>query len=206
LNTEIILIGPIGAGKSTRGKLLSEKLTLPRCAMDEVRFRYYQEVGYDEALAGQIQQRDGFLGLYRYWKTFEIHAVERVLADHRHCVIDFGAGHSVYEDEALFAHAQRALAPYKNVVLLLPSPDLDESVRLLKERAGGFEPVRNLRTGAQGWIRNHRPTDPGFDFAEYFVKHPSNHAVAKLVVYTRGQTPEETRDEILGRVGSARAE
>jgi shikimate kinase len=200
MSTDIILIGPMGAGKSTQGKLLSEKLNLPRCAMDEVRFGYYREIGYDEALAEQIQRREGFLGLYRYWKAFEIHAVERVLAEHRHCVIDFGAGHSVYEDEALFARAQRALAPYKNVVLLLPSPDLDEAVRLLRERSSGFELVRNLRSGARAWARNRRPSDGGFDFAEYFVKHPSNHALAKIVVYTHGKTPEETRDEILERV------
>jgi ribosomal-protein-serine acetyltransferase len=35
--------------------------------------------------------------------------------------IDFGAGHSVYEDEELFARVQQALAPYPWVILLLPS-------------------------------------------------------------------------------------
>ena len=54
------------------------------------------------------------------------------------------------------------------------------------------------------WIavrsRRSAPSDDGFDIAEYFVKHPSNHALAKIVVYTHGQTPEETRDEILERV------
>ncbi len=180
MKTDIILIGPIGAGKSTQGKLIAEKLQLPRRAMDDLRFGYYQEIGYDETLAKELGEKS-FLELYRYWKPFEIYAVERILADHRDCVIDFGGGHSVFEDDALFSRAERALAPYENVVLLLPSPDLDESVRLLTERTG------SCVSGA-------------LDFHEHFVKHHSNHDLAKMVVYTQGKSPEETRDEILSRV------
>jgi len=53
------------------------------------------------------------------------------------------------------------------VVLVLPSPDLDESVRMLKER---------VWDGVAG----------GFDFHEHFVKHRSNHRLARIVVYTKG--------------------
>ena len=181
MSTEIILIGPIGAGKSTQGKLLAEALGLPQCSMDALRWDYYKEIGYSEETQRQIGKKEGFLGVYRYWKPFEIHAVERVLAEHQDCVIDFGAGHSVFEDEAFFARAERALAPFQNVVLLLPSPDLDESVRLLNERNGGA-------------------VDNGFDFNEHFVKHPSNHKLATLVAYTKDKRPEQTRDEILTMV------
>jgi shikimate kinase len=179
---DIVLIGPIGAGKSTVGKLLAERLSLPQVAMDTVRFGYYKEIGYDEALADEIGRRDGFAGKYRYWKPFEIYAVERVLREHRGCVIDFGGGHSVYEDDDLFERAQRALAPFANVVLLLPSPDLDESVRVLRERRGSAI------------------IDRGLDFDEHFVKHHSNHDLATLTVYTKDQTPDQTCDEILRRL------
>ena len=62
-------------------------------------------------------------------------------------------------------------------------PDLDESVAILRERTGISV-----------------PTDGGIDFCEHFVRHPSNHRLAKTVIYTKGKTPEETRDEIIGRV------
>lgn len=176
---DVILIGPIGTGKSTVGKLLAERLDLPQVAMDFVRFGYYEAIGYDEDRADEIERREGFAGKYRYWKLFEIDAVERILAEHRDCVIDFGGGHSVYEDDALFERARRALAPYDNVVLLLPSPDLDESVRLLRERHGG--PI----------------VDHDLDFDEHFVKHHSNHDLATITVYTRDKTPEQTCEEIL---------
>ncbi len=129
---------------------------------------------------------DGFPGVIIYWKPFEVHAVERLLADHPcDAVLDFGAGHSVYADPAQFARVQAALAACPNVVLLLPSPDLDESVRISKERQGH-----------QTWYEN--------DFDELFVKHPSNQTLAKHVVYTQGKTPDQTRDDILRRLGLMR--
>jgi adenylate kinase family enzyme len=178
MSSEIILIGPMAAGKSTQGKLLSEKLGMPRCCVDELRWQYYQEIGYSRETEQEIREKEGLIGVYRYWKPFEAHTVERLLAEHHDCVIDFGAGHSVYEDDALFARVQKVLAPYSNVILLLPSPDPDESVQILYGRMNQSPPH-------------------GFDLAAHFVKHHSNHDLAKIVVYTKDKTPEQTRDEIL---------
>ena len=176
--SDIILIGPVSTGKSTIGKLLAQRLGLPQCSMDEFRLTYYQEINYDEDLARQLREKEGFLGLYQYWKPFEAYAVERLLAEHSNRVIDFEAGHSVYEDEELFTKVQRILAPYNNVVLILPSPDLEESIQILNERNGGL-------------VSNE------VDFNEHFVKHHSNHDLAKVTVYTKGKLPEETCNDIL---------
>ena len=175
---KIILIGPISAGKSTLSKLIAEKLGLPCRHMDQVRVRYYKEIGYDEEIAKQIRRRGGFLRLYRYWKPFEAHAVERLLSENEKAVIDFGGGHSVYEDDALFARVQRVMAPYPYVILILPSPDKEKSVQILNERTG-------------------RVVSAGFDFHEHFVKHHSNYDLAKHIVYTEGKTPAETCAEIV---------
>ena len=182
--SDIILIGPVRTGKSTVGRLLAERLGLPQIALDDWRWTYYKEIGYDEDLAKEIRQKGGFLALVFYWKLFEAHAVERVLSEHRRCVFDFGAGASVHESAENFARVQRALTPYPNVVLLLPSPDTEESIQILNER------TKDL-VGSFG---------QGFNWNEYFVRHRSNYALARLTVYTKGRTPEETRDEILGRV------
>lgn len=187
MNSTIILIGPISVGKSTVAKLLAEKLELPQCALDDVRWTYYKEIGYDEAVVADIARSEqGMMGVIRYWKPFEAYAVERVVTDHHNCVIDFGAGHSVYEDEALFSRVQQALAPYPNIILLLPSPDLDESVEILNSR---FTELLMKEVGS---------VDPALlTLNEQLVKHPSNFNLAKITIYTRGKTPDETCAEIL---------
>jgi shikimate kinase len=135
IDSTIVLIGHVRAGKTVVGKLLAERLGIPRFSLDDERWKYYAEIGYDESEASRIaKSSDGIISLLSYWKPFEAHAVERVLADHPGSVLDFGAGHSVYTDEELFSRVQRALAPYPNVIMLLPTPDLDESVRILNER------------------------------------------------------------------------
>jgi shikimate kinase len=178
MGREVILIGPMGVGKSTQGKLLADALGLPRCSMDDIRWDYYREIGFDEEKQREIGEKEGFEGIYRYWKPFEAHAVERLLADHHDCVIDFGAGHSVFENGELFERVRKALEPYPNVVLLLPSPDPEVSIRVLHTRNGG-------------------PPSGGFDLNSHFIRHHSNHDLAKIVVYTKAKTPEETRDSIL---------
>jgi shikimate kinase len=172
---EIILIGPMSAGKSTQGKLLAERLNLPQVPMDERRWDYYAEIGWSKEEQQRIQEAEGFAGVTRYWKPFEVHAVGRLLAEHQNCVIDFGAGHSVYEDDAQFARVRELLAPYPNVVLLLPSSDLDESVAILRER-------RQVRIG-------------GMELNRFFCTHMLK--LAKQVVATEGKSPEETARQII---------
>ena len=181
MTTDIILIGPVRVGKSTIGKLISERLELPQVSLDDLRWDYYQEIGYDPTLAKHIRKMGGFVALVFYWKLFDAYAVERVLADHRDCVFDFGAGHSVYESTELFKRVAHALEPYPNVVLLLPSPDVEESVHILNQRTSDLP-------GAFG---------QGFNWHEYFIQQKSNYELAKFIVYTHGKTSEETCDEIL---------
>ncbi|MBZ0293947.1 MAG: AAA family ATPase [Anaerolineae bacterium] len=184
--TRIILIGPPGTGKSTLGKLLSQRLGMPQFSLDTLRWDYYAEIGYDEALARQIRETEGFPALVAYWAQFDAHAVERILADHPDdCVIDFGAGHSIYDDEADFQRVQQALSGC-HVVLILPSPDLDESARILTERQMQSAPPSDL--------------DIIGGIVEQYVKHPSNHALATTVIYTKDQTPEAACDALVARL------
>jgi shikimate kinase len=184
----IILIGPMMAGKSTIGRLLAERLGLEQIELDEVRWGYFNEIGYDEEESRRIVSEQGMLGLFAYWKPFEVHAVERVLADHSNCVIDFGAGYTVQTDEELFGRVEQALAPYEHVILLLPSSDLDESVGILNERL-----VALLREYEQPEER----IPDVLKANEEFVRNPANGRLAKRVVYTGGKTPEKTCEEIV---------
>ena len=182
MQAPLILIGPMHAGKSTIAALLAERWGVRRIGMDTVRWDYYREIGYSEADQKAAYERGGFAGMVAYWKPFEAHAVERLLSDvaNEPCVIDFGAGHSVYEDPALFGRVKKAMQPFA-VVLLLPSPNVQESIEILHRRRDEIRPQHRGK-----------PTDVN----EHFVRHPSNRLLAKFTVYTKDRTPEQTADEI----------
>jgi shikimate kinase len=188
-DSTIVLIGPMCTGKSTVAKLLADRLGIENFAVDDHRWGYYDETEYDKAKAARIIEGEGMVALLNYMKPFEAYAVEKILVEKRNCVIDFGAGHSVYEDEDLFQRVEKALAPLQHVVLLLPSEDLNESTRILNQR---FTELLRREVGR---------VDAGLlDLNEFFVKHPSNHKLAKYVVYTNGNSPEQTADEIVERL------
>lgn len=50
----------MGAGESTQGKLLAEALGLPQCSMDEIRWDYYREMGFDDEKQREIGEKEGF--------------------------------------------------------------------------------------------------------------------------------------------------
>ncbi len=184
---EIVLIGPVGAGKSTVGKLCAQRLGVPTVAMDDLRWSYYAELGYSSQEADRRLKQGGFRAKYEYWKPFEIHALERLLQDQRNCVLHLGAGHSVYEDPALLTRAQRALGPFSNVVLLLPSADPELSIRILAERT-------------------QIATEDDWDFNAHFVRHPSNGLLANHVIFTEDRVPEQTATEVLSVTRALRSE
>ena len=177
MKPEIILIGPIGSGKTTVAELLSMRTGLPRRSLDELRWKYYDEIGYDRDLARQKRTEEGFWGLYHYWKPFEAYAVGRLLNSFHECIFDLGGGHSVYEDGKLFHRVQDLLAPYPHVVLLLPSPDKEESIEILHSR-------------------NEYDSDGQREVNEHFVRHHSNYDLAKHIVYTK----DKDLDQICGEI------
>src|SRR5699024_5548285 len=118
--------------------------------------------------------------MYEYWKPFEVHAVKRMLEDYPNFIHDFGAGHSVYEDEDLFKEVKNILNNYENIFLLLPSQNEMESINVLNER------LKEVTTNKDAYKLN-----------EHFVKHESNKMLAKHIIYTNDKKPEMVADTII---------
>jgi hypothetical protein len=181
-HTPILFIGPVRAGKSTLARVVAAELKLPHVSLDELRWKYYREIGYDDELATQIRSQAGFLALMFYRQLFDPYSVERVFTDYPEAVIDVGAGVGPYENKQVLQHIQSLFAPIPNVFLLLPSQKLDESLRILKER----DPSP--------------PTDLKFDINAHFLQHPGYRLLAKQVIYTKDKTPDQSCDEVLGLI------
>ena len=84
----------------------------------------------------------------------------------------------MYEDPALFEQVRGILAPYPHVILLMPSPDIEESISILN-------------------ARNTYDTDAQREVNEHLVRHHSNYELAKYTAYTKDKSPEETCNEII---------
>jgi len=187
LKSPVILMGPIGAGKTTIGRLLADSLNLPLCSVDDVRSHYYEKLGYDKSLASTIASSEGGVrGVLRYSEPFDAQMIKLLLAEIQQGIIDLGASNSVYDNKDLLTGVEDVLAPYPNSILLLPSADRKESAEILKNRL-----TRLLTEAGRSF------TDELFDLNNYFIQHPSNYRLAKRIIFTKNKTPENIRDEIM---------
>jgi hypothetical protein len=180
---DILLIGPTGVGKTTVGRLLADRLMMPLVSLDTIRFVYHKEMDYDEEYAAHLR-RENYEALLRYWEPFNAHVVARALEDYPGSILDFGAIHSVYDDEVLAEKVARLLLPYPNVILLTPAPDPEESIQFLYER--GVKGTNLSEATLLMWQR----------IIARFIEHPDNRRLARHTVYTREQTPEQIREAI----------
>ncbi|MCU0493968.1 MAG: hypothetical protein MUD01_20450 [Chloroflexaceae bacterium] len=188
---QLVLIGPIGVGKTTVSELLGARMGLPVVCLDEIAGSYYAEVGFDDATSARLIKELGFGQFYRQLQPALAHATIRMIGDYTDGIMDLGAGHSHFADHALFNQVQHALAPCNNVVLLLPTADLQRSVEILRARS----------ITERGWDWN----PDGYDYIEHWVMDSCNHALATATIYTEGRTPEETCDEIIASMRATRA-
>jgi hypothetical protein len=151
--------------------------------LDDLVWDYCAEAGYSR---NDFRKEPGQAAARRSLPELFTGAVERIVAEHPGHVIDLGAGHTDIQDPVLFGRIQRTLARCPHVILVLPSADPDESVRILKERA------RALR--GHDWVRG------GVDHIEHWVKNSRNQELATSILYTGEQTPWAACDQLLSRL------
>lgn len=114
----ICIIGPMNAGKSTISKKISKKLNKNLIILDEIRWKKYAEYGFDHRKENEIGNEKGFLGVYEYWKQFEIKLVTDVLFNNENCIVDFGGGHSVYTNEKYLEELEEVKEDNKFILLM----------------------------------------------------------------------------------------
>jgi hypothetical protein len=163
--------------------------------MDRVKWYYRLRNGYDIARGAQILREEGFRAHQEYSRRyFSVRDVRAFLTDFTGGVIDFGGSHSYYPDPGTMHEACRMFAPFRNVTLLVPSPDIDECVSILRERLWRrYAPIeRDCKTVASCVDMNYE-----------FIVHESNRLPAKHVVYTNGMTVADVGEQIIHLAGKS---
>lgn len=159
----IILIGPSGAGKSSVAEELQKMTGMPRLSLDGVANR---------------ARREGFTRNFRSADEFNNYMirtlVQKAMIEGRPGIVDFGAGHSVYDDENIFRGIKEILSDFKNIVLLLPTPDIESSLEIMAKRSTG-----------------------DYSTNEKFLRSHCNKDLATMTIYENGRTPKQIAESII---------
>lgn len=165
-NESILLIGASGAGKSTVAEELHNITGMPRVSLDRV--------------ANQ-DRRSGFIRNFKNVENYNIYMIKAVIQKAKEQsmpeIVDFGAGHSVYDDQNVFSEVKRELHSFKNIVLLIPSVDIEESIRIMEDRSTGD-------------TRDNRK----------FLTSQCNRELTTITIYANNRTPNEIANEIIERI------
>lgn len=187
-NFDIIFIRPYGTGKSSVARLVVDQLNLTLRSLDETYYHYLRQFpGYNSALENEIGNWDLVSPLRQ---PYDLFVVEKFLTDRsldlRICTLELGVSHSLYKDRIYLDRIKRIFMPYPNIFLLIPSPDIEESLSelLRRIRLHGIK-GRNLSDEAVNQINR------------YALEVSSNYELAKFIIHTKGKSPEETAKNVL---------
>ena len=173
----IILMGPVGAGKSTQAELLSKELRQPRCSYDDVKAGYVKEVGFDKKAALLINDEQGEYAMFCHMNNYRYQVLRKVIDDHPGHVIDLGGGIHCYNETHQVESTKQLFEPIAEIFYLLPTNDLATNIRTLP----GFK--------------------EGYAINTYIMMHSTNAIFAKKVIYTLNKKPEVIMSEIISQIG-----
>jgi len=172
----IILMGPIGVGKTTQAQLLSKELSAPVCTYDQVKYEYRKNIGFDPKMATEIHDSKGLYAMLCYMNEFKAKTLAPIIEDYPGHIIDLGGGAQCFDEPHQVEMARKAFEKIENVILLMPTNSVPESQEYLAH------------------IREKYPIN------DYLIEHDTNEILAKKVVYTLGKAPEETMAEIICQI------
>lgn len=177
-NKSILLIGPMATGKTTLGRILHEKTGMPLISLDDRQ---------------QLKEQYSKYKDFTYFKDFEFYLTEQILTNlSAPTIVEFGAGHSVYENEEQAKAMSKIIKNFKNVVMVLPSPYRKKTEKILKRRL--LDRCSNSKIKFTQIDIEHQLSDN-----KHFIDEAYKSDLPTISVYTADKSPKQTTDEIIER-------
>ena len=178
MSNSIVITGPFGVGKTTQATLLGERLGMPVCVYDAVKDNYRYKMGLNRDKALSLLEDKGIYAMLVYMNEFKSKILQPIIDDHPNHIIDLGAGAHSFDEPEQVDRALKAFQDVKEVILLMPSNDLETNINSLPS------------------IREN------FDLNTFLIMHPTNEMLATKTVYTLSKTREEVLSDILSTINA----
>lgn len=171
LLNSILFIGPMCSLKSSTSSMMSSMLNMPRVSLDD-----------RDTLKEYYDKKDEFKDV----KDFEFYLTGSVLTSLKiPAIIDFGAGHSVYENPIMFYEFQKLMSRFSNIIYMTPSLDKEKAIQILNERL---------------LDRNSKITPEFFEANRHFVNMPCNESVSTIREVTDGKEIDEICSDVISKI------
>lgn len=177
-NNNILVMGPIGVGKTSVSKELAKRTGKKLIEMEEEKKRIYTHIGFSLKKCEEKYEKYGIMGWYQYQKPFELYSVKVLLEENNDAIIDFGGGQSVYDNEEQVKEFLNIMKIQKHSFLLMPYEDEDMSLKLLSTR---YE-------------------EDDTELNRVFINSKTSRQAAKHIIYTGQKTISEIVNEILKNI------
>ena len=182
----ILLIGPMGVGKTSAAKAISSTLGMDYIDVDEQRWDYFsQQPDYDGLIVKKLFDESKGVEAFRYMKPFEARYVIDILSKFPCSVFDFGAGYSVYQNMELFEQVRTAFSKHNHIVFLRYSDDPIESLEALRKRHVDI------------------PKELYYALNREFIESPCNEILSTYIIDTKNKAIQEIIDCVLNKVQSS---
>jgi hypothetical protein len=168
----IILLGPLGVGKSTQAKLMSDRTDQEVASYDAVKLALLEKEGFDLEECRRIRDEEGMYAMWQYGNSFSIKTIPQFISKNNNKIIDLGAADHCFDEPEQAEQIFKLFEPYLNIFLLMPSTDLATSINTLP----GIKDGRQLNT--------------------YFIMHPANDLIPKHCIYTNGKSKDDIHGEL----------
>jgi len=189
-SSSLILTGPRCSGKTTIGQLIANEYALPFVDADKVFERKHGPIAdyFPKNATPEVRAQKEYE--FRAMETAEAQSIFLFyLARHSLPIVyAAGGGGPAHRFDDLRRRYTRTIREYGTVICLLPSNDIEESVRILAARSRGDQNKRPALTGAKN--------DEDEIRAVLGERLPRYRESAHHMVITGEKTPAEIADDI----------